>query len=248
VVPLFPPSGLLSQLPRLSISQVCVSPLHILRSLQGRGSFLDLGRLLLGAFFHADDIHLYYNMSSLLWKGRMLEPLVGRRHFAIMLVLFSILCNMLYVLGSYLLANCVDYPGPFHSCAVGFSAVLFALKVILTRYSTSPYMTVMGSFTVPTKYVYWVELFLIQVLVPGASFFGHLCGVVIGILYVKGYLNPLFKALEALLDIFQHQPLSNTESHWETEDSSRRRDTERRSGYIRNGVYYPSPSSRTYGY
>ncbi len=38
---------------------------------------------------------------------------------------------------------------------------------------------------VPTQYLYWFELVLIHLLVPGSSFFGHLCGIVAGILYVQ---------------------------------------------------------------
>jgi len=40
-------------------------------------------------------------------------------------------------------------------------------------------------FVVPTQYIYWFELALIHVLVPGSSFFGHLCGIITGLLYTK---------------------------------------------------------------
>lgn len=36
-----------------------------------------LQRLLLSALVHGDDRHLYYNMTSLLWKGINLEASMG---------------------------------------------------------------------------------------------------------------------------------------------------------------------------
>lgn len=39
----------------------------------------DLRRLLLASYYHLDDMHLYYNMTSLLWKGRDLEPRIGSK-------------------------------------------------------------------------------------------------------------------------------------------------------------------------
>lgn len=108
----------------------------------------------------------------------------------------------------------------------GFSAVLFAIKVVLTQQSSSSrsrYIScdyfikssVMG-FVVPTKYVYWFELVLIQVLVPNASFIGHLCGILTGLLCifaniislldVKGYLEGLFQLMNLLPDFAAPPP------------------------------------------
>ena len=40
-------------------------------------------------------------------------------------------------------------------------------------------------FRVHTRYAAWLELALISFLVPNASFLGHLCGILAGILYVE---------------------------------------------------------------
>lgn len=40
-------------------------------------------------------------------------------------------------------------------------------------------------FRVNTRYAVWLELVLISVLVPNASFLGHLCGILAGVLYVE---------------------------------------------------------------
>jgi rhomboid domain-containing protein 1 len=57
---------------------------------------------------------------------------------------------------------------------VGFSAVLFALKYVLN--ATSPGSSVVGGIAVPTRWAAWVELVLISLVTPNASFLGHLCG------------------------------------------------------------------------
>ena len=57
---------------RLSIYDVCIGAGMVWHR-------LDMRRLLLASFFHLDDMHLYYNMVSLLWKGRDLEPRMGSK-------------------------------------------------------------------------------------------------------------------------------------------------------------------------
>lgn len=60
---------------------------------------------------------------------------------------------------------------------VGFSAVLFGLKVILTHGAYGDSRIMFLPVTIPTRYVVWAELLIIHFLVPHASFLGHLCGI-----------------------------------------------------------------------
>ena len=48
----------------------------------------DWKRLILSQFFHADDMHLYFNMASLLIKGRSLEQRFGSTYFLWMVRIF----------------------------------------------------------------------------------------------------------------------------------------------------------------
>ena len=48
----------------------------------------DWKRLILSQFFHADDMHLYFNMASLLVKGRSLERRLGSAYFFWMVSIF----------------------------------------------------------------------------------------------------------------------------------------------------------------
>ena len=65
-------------------ADVCLSAQAVLRWREHK-------RLLLSCFEHGDDIHLYYNMLSLLAKGRQLERHFGSPYFIYLLGVFSIL-------------------------------------------------------------------------------------------------------------------------------------------------------------
>ena len=42
------------------------------------------------------------------------------------------------------------------------------------------------AFLVPMRYAVWLELVIIQVMVPKSSFLGHLAGILAGLVFVKG--------------------------------------------------------------
>ncbi|KAI4338604.1 hypothetical protein MLD38_023642 [Melastoma candidum] len=120
--------------------------------------YKDWRRFLVSPFYHLNESHLVYNMFSLLWKGVQLESLMGSTDFASM--------------GrSY-----------YYEYSVGFSGVLFALKVVLNAHSEN-YSYVHGILA-PSRYAAWAELILIQMFVPGVSFLGHLGGILAGLLYL----------------------------------------------------------------
>lgn len=152
-------------------------------------------RLLLSAFFHADDMHLYFNMASLLVKGRSLEKRFGSVYFFWLVSVFTALTSVFYVGINLLLEERLqDHTYAMH-CAVGFSGVLFAMKVLTTHYAPRGYHYALGFIPVPSRYLYWAELVLIQLITPNASFVGHLAGILVGLLYIKGPLKPIMDTI-----------------------------------------------------
>ncbi|KAM9009290.1 rhomboid-related protein 4 isoform 2-T4 [Ara ararauna] len=150
-------------------------------------------RLLLSPVHHADDWHLYYNMISMLWKGIMLEKKLKSTWFAYIIVVFSVLIGVVYMALEFMLMKILDDPSYEMNCAVGFSGVLFALKVLNNHYNPGRVSSVLG-LQISSKYACWVELVAIHLISPGTSFAGHLAGILVGLMYTRG---PLKKIMEA---------------------------------------------------
>lgn len=161
------------QLP-FSDQAVCLQPASIVAG--------DYKRLVMSAFFHGSNSHVYYNMVSLLWKGVQLEQRMGSEAFVGMTAVLLLLSHGLYVLSSWLMVVSGFDPGAMATCAVGYSAVLFAYKVVLNY--DSPRMTSVWGIPVPLKYAAWLELVVISLITPNASFLGHLCGIFAGLCFV----------------------------------------------------------------
>lgn len=93
-------------------------------------------------------MHLYYNMASLLFKGGQLEPRLGSGPFLALVAELCLLSGGLYVALAAGLAH-AGAGTALRSCAVGFSGVLFALKVILSH--GSPGWSEVAGVRLPTK-------------------------------------------------------------------------------------------------
>jgi len=180
-------------------------------------------RIFLSAITHLTDIHVVYNMTSLMWKGIQIEPQLGTVRFVWMILWLLIMSHSLLVGVSFGLAA-VGWPEILSQCAVGFSGVLFALKVVLNY---SPYVQPVSQpvffgmplpFTVPTKHMAWVELIIIHLMMPYTSFVGHLCGVFAGLLYASGLFKFIFAipdmlGIAELIPRFQPQPGAGMGGH-----------------------------------
>lgn len=166
---------------------VCLSGSAIVRNKEYK-------RLILSAFEHGDDMHLYYNMVSFLVKGRSLERRYGSKNFCLLLAVITVLTSAMYVVISVCGAHILDDPYIMKTCAVGFSGVIFALKVITTKENPPGISYIMG-MTVPSRYAAWVELIAIHLLVPNASFTGHLAGILAGLIYTNTFIGTIIDHL-----------------------------------------------------
>jgi len=178
-----------------NIRKVCLKPSEIVVAFN-RHNRIDFTRIFGSALVHADDIHLMYNMGSLLSKGLSLENHLGSLRF-----LYAVLClwgmsHSLMVFISYALL-CIGYDAPFYSCSVGFSGVIFALKYLNCQLSPEQQTRIMN-FNVVSKYATWVELILIQIIVPNASFLGHLSGILAGVFWVHFKLDKVYTKINRL--------------------------------------------------
>ncbi|XP_039113552.1 rhomboid-related protein 4 isoform X3 [Hyaena hyaena] len=165
----------------------------------------DWQRLLLSPFHHADDWHLYFNMASMLWKGINLERRLGSKWFAYVIVTFSLLTGVVYLLLEFALAEVMNEPVFRANCAVGFSGVLFALKVLNNHYCPGGFANILG-FPVPNRFACWAELLAIHFISPGASFAGHLAGILVGLMYTLGPLKKIMEMCAGNFSSHVHHP------------------------------------------
>jgi membrane associated rhomboid family serine protease len=186
------PAPYFFNIPLTDIGRNCINPRKIVDAFSHDKEIL-WNRLFLSSIIHADDIHLYYNMLSLLWKGINLETALGSTQFFYLVMFSLIISHSLIVLMTYCLYYFFQFDGyssGYTVCAVGFSAVLFSLKYVLNQ--RSAHMESVFGFPVPSKYAAWLELVLISVVTPNASFIGHLAGILAGVLYVHGPTQIIF--------------------------------------------------------
>lgn len=136
-------------------------------------------RVFSGAILHGSDEHVILNCISFLWKGSLLETKrFGSSSFLAVLFILTGATGLVHCALAYALDGLVE--GLWTPC-VGFSGVIFALKVLMPETGGS----VMG-MRLPGRWACWAELVIIQLAVPNASMTGHAAGILTGLAF--GYL------------------------------------------------------------
>ena len=148
------------------------------RSLSDRVSEV-VRRLLLSALLHVDDLHLYYNSASLLWKGSMLEARMGIERYVGFLAFALAASGVLAVaLGRVLEVLAL---GTLH-CAVGFSGVLYAMSSVVFQECPDDPAVVHG-IPIRRRHAVWLDVILSSILHSHVSLVGHLAGALAGFLW-----------------------------------------------------------------
>ncbi|KAJ8614584.1 hypothetical protein CTAYLR_004958 [Chrysophaeum taylorii] len=151
---------------RSSLNEVCLS-----------ARAYDLQRVVMSALTHADDVHLYYNVGSFLVKGVLLEQRMGSETF-FAFVAFSVFSSAaIYVALSSLLYDA--------GCAVGFSAALFAMKVVLNRDHGPEDRASVWGISVAARHAHWLEIVVASYVNPRSSLLGHAAGALAGLLWLS---------------------------------------------------------------
>ena len=139
---------------------------------------LELWRILTAAFTHGGPMHIIMNMITLVAVGKPIEDKLGSTPFIALVILIATLSGIIYII----LDLIAVYAGFNSYCAVGFSGVLFALVVLETKLEPQQNRSIFGFFTVPSNVYPWALLVLLQIMLPGISFLGHLSGILVGFL------------------------------------------------------------------
>ena len=168
------------------VAQACINPSRMMEPLEF------LFRSFAAAFTHADSIHLYANMTSFIYKGYLLER--RGRYSAPQLLLLVVELLLTSSLLYCVVASLLPVLALWRSCAVGFSAVLFGLKVVL--HDCEARDGVRERFQTAS----WLELLLGQFIssqfggmTTMGSAVGHGCGVLAGVIHVHVTKRLLYK-------------------------------------------------------
>ena len=143
-------------------------------------------------FTHADDMHLYWNMGSLLVKGVLLEDRLGSEALAVFVVFSIVASSGIQLVVAPFLARAFGYDC---GCAVGFSGVLFAMKVVLNygdHAAGSDATSSVWGVRVASRHAHWLEILVSGYLSPRSSLVGHACGALAGMCWLQ---LPLLHAL-----------------------------------------------------
>ena len=163
------------------------------------------------------------------------------------MIALTVLTSLTYIFLNLILTELFEDDAYILSCAVGFSGVLFAMKV-LTTYIEPPSTTLMlGFIPVSSKWACWAELVLIQILIPHTSFTGHLAGILVGVAFTRG---PLKRVVDVpFLSLFGYVPVIHGYESYEPTghfSSSSSYTSRQNSTYSRQSSHYSRQPSRSY--
>lgn len=141
-------------------------------------------RMITHAFSHGSLSHLIINMIVFAQINQNYYfNFINMRNF---MIHFFLIYNILFISVSYLLAYYFNFYELFFSRSVGFSGVIFCLKYLLNTVDGNAIVNFNG-LNITKKYLVFVEIIFISIMVPNASFSGHLFGILTGV--IMNYLN-----------------------------------------------------------
>ena len=154
------------------VSRVCISAAGF-RATKGLFAAARLGAA--SALSHGSDTHLVVNLLSFLHKAAQLEAAWGPFCFTLTLLGLTVGTQLIYSPLAVAL-------GKDSECAVGFSGVIFALKILCQSQLPGNEWARVAGYTVPAAAAAWIELIVIQLASPHTSFVAHLSGILVGLL------------------------------------------------------------------
>ncbi|MCX8112910.1 MAG: rhomboid family intramembrane serine protease [Bacteroidia bacterium] len=132
-------------------------------------------------FTHSSFWHILANMIALWSLGSAVEPVVGSREFLIMYLFVGIVSGLA-------LAFLDPSPAPVLGASTSVSGLLTAFAYFFPRSQLVIFpipLPIKAKWLAIGFAIISLALFLIQPVMGGISHFGHLCGLVLGWIYVR---------------------------------------------------------------
>eukprot|EP00475_Leptophrys_vorax_P032253 TRINITY_DN4961_c0_g1_i8.p1 TRINITY_DN4961_c0_g1~~TRINITY_DN4961_c0_g1_i8.p1 ORF type:complete len:250 (+),score=49.35 TRINITY_DN4961_c0_g1_i8:755-1504(+) len=147
-----------------------------------------LWRAITAVYTHANLLHLVFNMMSL-WNLNFVETTGGSVTYFKYTYFLVVLDELLITSFNWVMVHQFEQDRYRTQAAVGYSGVVFGLMSIVSAAGPLQLISFMGLFSVYSILYPFCSLFLIQLLVPQASFIGHLAGILVGFLIGFGMLS-----------------------------------------------------------
>lgn len=160
---------------------------------------LNLNAISFYIFPHANLVHLVINLVALFPLLSRFEKAHGTVHTGVTLNLLAVAAALAYCVVGLLIFPSNGVAGLLGIC---FSFLTYychkehVQTPILYRFNVAQH-----EVQIPTEYFPFINLFLIAILVPSTSFFGHLAGIGAGYLLSLDYLKVLYPPLKVVLFI-----------------------------------------------
>lgn len=149
-------------------------------------------RIITSAFSHVSVVHLVFNMSAL-WSLGAVEQLghagLGVQYYLHYTVVLVVLSGLL-VLGIYhIMIQRFKVEYFRRVTAVGYSCVVFGWMTILAAKQPSSKLNLFGVLSLPISFAPFESLIFTSIMVPQASFIGHLSGIIVGYSIAWGLIH-----------------------------------------------------------
>ncbi|WOL15599.1 hypothetical protein Cni_G24380 [Canna indica] len=140
-------------------------------------------RIITSAFSHISVVHLVFNMSAL-WSLGVVEQLghlgLGIEYYLQYTLVLVVLSGVLVLCIYHLLIQKFKLDYFRRVTAVGYSCVVFGWMTILAVKQPSSKLNLFGVLSLPISFAPFESLIFTSIIVPQASFIGHLSGIIVG--------------------------------------------------------------------
>lgn len=149
-------------------------------------------RIITSAFSHISLIHLAFNMSAL-WSLGAVEKLghagMGVQYYLHYTIVMVVLSGALVIASYHVLVQRFKIEYFRRVTAVGYSCVVFGWMTVLAVKQPSSRLELFGLLSLPISFAPFESLVFTSIIVPQASFLGHLSGIVVGYAIAWGLVH-----------------------------------------------------------
>ncbi|KAJ3066193.1 hypothetical protein HDU98_010491 [Podochytrium sp. JEL0797] len=150
--------------------------------------FSQLYTLFMSHFLHTGWFHLLFNMLAFAPIAGYQERNMGTYPLLHMILLLCATTSVIYVCLTFVVGFL--FRGLWTGCVEGLSGIVFALISLEANKGDLQTQDFFG-VKIPGSMFPWFLLIVTQFLFMGSSFFGHLAGILAGVVFAQGFLDKL---------------------------------------------------------